>query len=258
MAKSVDASSGSLTDSDDYVPTSKLVASELAGKMDAISGDVGSGTQPVFVDDGALTVSTSTVGGTAKPVFLNAGTITAIGTGSAIGGATQPVYLASDGTITAGTEIGTAGYKSADTGTISASSTDDTVPTSLTVYEALTGGVVTKVGTADVGSASTPIFLDDGVPTAVSSIDKSLLPTGIGYIYTATITGDGTTTSWTLPLSGDDSVYADPASVSIRDSNGNEVGMHVQYTTVSNVKHVVISTNTAIPNATSYTVKIVA
>ncbi len=56
------------------------------------------------------------------------------------------------------------------------SSTDDTVPTSLTVYEALTGGVVTKVGTTDVGSASTPIYLDDGVPTAVTSIAKSLLP----------------------------------------------------------------------------------
>lgn len=40
----------------------------------------------------------------------------------------------------------------------------------------LTDGSVTKVGTADVGSASTPAWLDDGVPMAVTSIASTLLP----------------------------------------------------------------------------------
>lgn len=40
----------------------------------------------------------------------------------------------------------------------------------------LTDGSVTKVGTTDVGSLSAPIFLDDGTPTAVTSIGQALLP----------------------------------------------------------------------------------
>jgi len=40
----------------------------------------------------------------------------------------------------------------------------------------LTDGSVTKVGTADVGSANTPAWLDDGVPTPVTSIASTLLP----------------------------------------------------------------------------------
>jgi len=40
----------------------------------------------------------------------------------------------------------------------------------------LTDGSVTKVGTADVGSSSTPVWFDDGTPTAVSSIASTLLP----------------------------------------------------------------------------------
>lgn len=278
MAKGVDDSTGSLNTTDDTtVPTSKLVASAIAEKMDKfasapsqanqvvvtaqndadtigyLTSDIGSGTQPIFVDDGVLTASSSTVGSNVKPVFLNSGTITAIGTGTAVGGATQPIYLDTDGTLTAGTAIGTAGYKSADTGTISSSSDDDSVPTSLTVYEALTGGVVTKVGTSDVGSLSTPIFLDDGVPTAVTSIAKSLLPQGTAFIYSATLAGDGTTKSWTLPLPNTDT-YADPASVSIRDSTGAEVIAKVVYGSGS----VTISMNTAPAVNTNYSVRVIA
>lgn len=40
----------------------------------------------------------------------NADTATKINTNAAIGGATTPVYVAADGTVTAGTAIGTAGY----------------------------------------------------------------------------------------------------------------------------------------------------
>ena len=279
LAKGVDDSTGTLNISDDTtVPTSKLVASALGGKMDKfasapsqanqivvttqsdddtigyLTGDVGSGAQPVYVDDGVLTASSSTVGSNVKPVFLNSGTITAIGTGTAIGGDTQPIYLASDGTLTAGTAIGTAGYKSADTGTISSSSDDSSVPTSLTVYEALTGGVVTKVGTTDVGQADTPIFLDDGVPTAVTSIAKSLLPQGTAFIYTATLAGDGTTKSWTLPLPASSDVYSDPASVTIFDGDGAEVIAKVVYGSGA----VTISMNNAPAVNTDYTVKVIA
>ena len=42
------------------------------------SANVGSGVNPVYVDNGVATASTSTVGSASKPVYLNAGTLTAM------------------------------------------------------------------------------------------------------------------------------------------------------------------------------------
>jgi len=56
----------------------------------------------------ATKLGTSTVGGTSKPIYLDSGEPKAIS--GAIGSSTQPIYIASDGTITAGTALGTGAY----------------------------------------------------------------------------------------------------------------------------------------------------
>lgn len=154
-------------------------ADEIAGKMAKFDTAPTGGKVVLTVasDDDAVVEMTDTIGAIDKPVYVNAGVITE--SNKSLGNATTPVYMDA-GLFKAGTAIGTAGYKSADDGTISSSSTDSQLPTSKTVYEALTSGVVTKVGTSTVGSASTPVYLNSGVPTAVTSIGASLLPFAVG------------------------------------------------------------------------------
>ena len=62
------------------------------------TASVGSATQPIYLNAGTATATTSTVGGTSKPMYLKAGVMTAIS--DTVGGVAKPVYL-NAGTITA-------------------------------------------------------------------------------------------------------------------------------------------------------------
>ena len=111
----------SLSASDSNVPSSKLVNTELSGKMAKFSTSPTGGKVVVTVDgdDDAVVESSSTIGGATTPIYLNGGE------------------------LVAGTAIGTAGYlaktvQGSTSGSVfGASSADTNVPTDLAVKTAL-------------------------------------------------------------------------------------------------------------------------
>ena len=135
-----------------------------AGTITALSNSSGGTAKPVYVDAGAIKPISDTVGantpntttaanGTAKPVYLNAGTITALS--ATAGSATNPVYL-NAGTITKTTyglnatvNSGTANKLAYYSG---ANAIDD--------YTSTVG--------ANTANAAVPMYLNAGVPTAIS------------------------------------------------------------------------------------------
>lgn len=192
----------SSSSTDAQVPTSKAVYNALAGGVVTKVGtsDVGSGVQPIFLDDGVptasassvandgktlmglssgtLTASTATVGGKAKPVFLSSGVITALGDTSSVGGTAKPIYLAADGTLTAigtGTAIGGDSqpvYLAAD-GTITAASGTVGSGGKTLVYQ--NSGTITA-STATEGSESQPVYLNAGTLAGVTEIGETYIP----------------------------------------------------------------------------------
>ena len=107
------------------------------------SQTIGSGTQPLYLNAGALTASTSNIGDTNKPMYLSKGVMTECS--STVGSTSKPTFMNS-GTITA---------LSATKGS-----------TSKPVY--LNAGDITEL-TATVGGTSTPVYLNAGTITKCSS-----------------------------------------------------------------------------------------
>lgn len=127
---------------DTQVPTSKAVHTIVNTKQDKLTFDSAptSGSSNPVTSGGILTaltngtvtkVGTATKGSASLPIYLNAGVPTAITMGSVASGNNAPV-------------------------------------TGGAVYNACTNGTVTKVGTATKGSSVLPIYLNAGVPTAVT------------------------------------------------------------------------------------------
>lgn len=181
--KGVDTSSLT-TANDNTVPSSKLVSTELGGKMAKLSPAPATGGAllvTVASDDDAIAVQSAAVGGTAKPIYINAsGVPTAIS--GTIGAADTPVYIASDGTITAGTQIGTAGYLaktvqgSGTDSVFTPSSTNDNVPTDKAVYTALTKKV--DANSAITAGTNCKITYDaKGLVTAGAGLTADDIPT---------------------------------------------------------------------------------
>lgn len=180
--KGVDTSA--LTTSDDStVPSSKLVSSQLAGKMAKFATAPTAANKVVVTvanDDDALGYLSAAVGDTNKPIYVKSdGTLSAIS--GNIGGATQPVYIA-DGVITAGTSIGTAGYKTAQeqgsATTVVVTSDDTKIPTSKAVYTALGTKVDANAALSSYGTAKCKITYDaKGLVTAGADLSASDIPT---------------------------------------------------------------------------------
>lgn len=182
----VDTSTLNTTD-DTTVPSSKLVSTTVAGKMDKF-GTAPTASNMVVVtvanDDDSLSYlpSNSDTGGVKQPVYIHNGVITAFGSSSAVGGATQPIYIDSTGAFAAGTSIGDAGYLgktvqgSSESVVFSSSSTDASVPTDKAVYTALE----TKLdkNTAITAGTKCKITYDaDGLVTAGADLTASDIPT---------------------------------------------------------------------------------
>lgn len=81
--------------------------------------------------------------------------------------------------------------------------------------------------------------------------DLARLPSDMGVVYVGSITQDGTSTSWTFPVTPYDT---DISHISIRDSNGYEVRMGVQYGTGT----VTLSTAEPPASGTTFSFKVIA
>ena len=143
-----------------------------AGVITACSSTVGSGVKPVFMSSGTITVSSSTAGSTSQPIYLNAGTLTGVtavgvgygGTGKQSWTQYQLIYAS------ATTTLSQLAYGSAND--ILVSGGNSAAP-SWVAPSNITVGVASKLGTADKGGATTPIYLAKGVPTACTMIVQS-------------------------------------------------------------------------------------
>lgn len=191
------------------------------GQPTASNADIGTGINPVYVEEGILKASSSIVGSSSIPVYLNSGELTAFN--STIGSENNPVYI-NNGEITAATAYSAASVASAKNaekaGAMSVGAVgnvnqpiyfnSDGEPIAATAYSAASvefarsaaafgfvaggenqpiyvnsDGVPTEI-TADVGDAATPMYLKEGAFTALSATVGS--STRFTYLQNGTIT----------------------------------------------------------------------
>lgn len=241
--------------------TSATTASKLG------SSDVGSATQPIFLDDGVATACTYTLAKSvpSDAVFTDTNTLMTQNVSST--NATYPILLCptANATVNQGAKTGifASGVKvNPSTNTISATFSgnltgnvtgDCSGSSGSCIGNAATATTASKLGSSTVGGTTTPIYLDGGTPTALSYTIAKSVPSNAVFTDTTYANGTGITIGTGNAINHSNSVTAATAGTSSATSGSTLAVPYVTYDAQGHVTASGTHTHTVTGFATSDT-----